>query len=1188
MAGPTNTGITGEDRDEEHEIDLNQDDPKEAVTAGLTEDQIGLNARQQTELSDPTRPENFAGAKSAQTVTDEVSATDPGYSSGHDSGVSQKEQYDTALAGASEGRHAGTYLDYLVAQKKFVEEQRKRDVALAAAMLTLPGLMNAITDLGKDYDKEEEAQNEVQAAALIVTDQLEQKIEELDNKIAEQEQFIADLKEKMASGEHDSELRNMTIELDSAELRLEALQQLRAAQAAEAESLIRESGELEQKFAEAKAEQERIEAIAKGVQDGTITLTDAEKEQLEIDTKASSDRLAELTLDRTRLQNRVDFAAGGMSPADGFVAMLTARNPDGSFANGLDPDEVKAQADLMTTFIEIRSDGIISGDDLKLMKSKLDATNMTEEQKAERFENIQKMFPGTGLGFRATEDGPTLYGEEAAAAIVAGLRSEVTQTNEQFNDISTIASTMVNQLAEQRQGLRDEIRAHEEELAKMKAGESIHILPGTSEEMAAAQIAVKEAEIRNAESRLNLIETTIDGTRTQLEETRQNYLETNQKLQDLEAQRSTVSGAELEQLNTDIAALEGQLETYKQSVIDLSDRANMARAISEISIRIEGKSHTCSAEVSAELHKGAVIDERTRITNALSQATLDGKISQAEFNQINEMFVKAQVSQETRRAFVEAVNNSGGRLGTGEFDADGNEIYLSKEESAAQLLRDMAQVEQEIKQTSSQLDGVNAEIARLEAEQARIDTEIAAAQEVVDEEVSQTAEVEADAAGAVAASMKYSSMSEYVLDNYYHGPMGNENGTSLFDAAKDPNKILTDSSGNAVFMDTETQQLYTLKMNGDEVAKDADGNQIKQAVSHEDTVDLYNKMFENKLLPRNFLPDGDGFGVGSIRIFESEVAFEPSQYDGFVGTSYAALSGGMGKDGLMNNIRASVEAQKAEEAIAVAEKAVLEGASGAQSVEVERLQGERADVAQALAALQQRRSNLQAQSTGSGNTGDNNDTSAPALKTSPEMQETLPKVYAQVDKTVGSGVISRADLDQALGADASPELRAQIEASLERDGIEIQEPDDADNTLVSTLDNSDANMTLEERMETAMAAFPFLGIGPFQVEPIPTNTFQPDPNNIYPGGMAYQSFADNEFELTHAPGDASYKEPINNGTASVPAAGETFTLAMTNQLNKETQGSVSAEEALRLEREEELRMAANNPANQGGGGGMLT
>ena len=1188
MAGPTNTGITGEDRDEEQDIDLNQDDPKEAVTAGLTEDQIGLNARQQSELSDPTRPENFAGAKTAQTVTDEVGAADPGYSSGHDSVVSQKEQYDTALAGASHGRHAGTYLDYLVAQRKFIEEQRKRDIAHAAAMATLPGLMNAIIDLGKDYDEEAKEQDAVNEQALAIKAVFDEQIEFVDKNIAETEEIIKGIQEDI---ERNGYTQNAQVQLDAANERLQVMQEIRQELSNEAEELVKANADRAEKFAEAQANHTALEArVAKGIEDGSMT-----EEEAAAALKESSDALREAQDARLRVEQRIDNARDHGEMLKVFIGDITERNPDGTYADSWQPGAIMAKGAMISAYISARSDGYITPDELKDLKDKMDATNMTDAEKQMRMSMIESKFAQSGLGL-ITEDGRKIYGEEAAAALVAGLRGEIEQTNEQFSNISTVASTMVNQLAEQRQGLADDVAKLDLELQylqdmkekgssdiELPEGSSVFVfsnnlelpggadnlaLGGNERDMLEAQIILKQAELNNATSRLNLIEVTIDNTRTQLEETGQKYAETNGQLQDLIAQRSSTSGDDLTKLNADIAELEGQLETYKQSVIDLSERADMARAISELSIRIEGKSNSCGIDANAELFKAGVIDKRTDIINALKVAAHDGKMTQDEFNQINALFDDAQVSQASRLAFVEAFTKNGGLLGTGELDADGNEIFLSREETTAQLMREMAQVEAEIEQTSAELDSLRAEVAAKRTEVEQLNTAIQTAQEAVNKETTKTAEVEADAEGAVAGRMEYTSMSDYVMSNFHYGVFGNKEKMSLADAVNDPNMILKDDQGNAVYMDNETQELYTLDANGEKVA-----------VRHEDTVDLYNEMFENKLLPRNFMPDGDGIlGFGS-----TEVAFEPSKHDSFLGTVALALRGNMGEEQFNENVAKSVAAQRAEQDAALAEKAELEGKSGGKAAELAALEGDRSAASRELAALEQRLSNMQAQAN-SGNNSNNDATSGPALRTSNEMQLALQDVHSKVDQA--AGVITREDLDQALGANASPELREQIEAALERDGIEIQEPDDPDNSLANNVENTDVD--IEVRTTSAMtASFPFLGIGPFQVEPIQTNTFQPDPNNIYPGPAAIGSFADNEFAETHAPGDASYKEPINNGTSTLVAALEKFSEAIANKLNTESQGGVSAEEALRLEREEELRMAANNPVNQGGGG-MLT
>jgi len=198
-----------------------------------------------------------------------------------------------------------------------------------------------------------------------------------------------------------------------------------------------------------------------------------------------------------------------------------------------------------------------------------------------------------------------------------------------------------------------------------------------------------------------------------------------------------------------------------------------------------------------------------------------------------------------------------------------------------------------------------------------------------------------------------------------------------------------------------------------------------------------------------------------------------------------------------------------------------------------------------------------------------------ALETSEDMQIGLEKVYAQVE----GGTITQDNIDSALGADASPELRAKIEQSLENDGYKIINPDEpnADNNVEENVSN---NLT---------ASYPVVGIGPFEVPQIQTQQPQTDPNGVYPSGN-YSSFADNEFNDTNpsfAKGyEPTYAEPTNNGTENIPQAGETFALAQLNQTTTPpAQDNDTAAEIIRMQREAELRIAEMGPTNQGGGAG---
>ena len=258
----------------------------------------------------------------------------------------------------------------------------------------------------------------------------------------------------------------------------------------------------------------------------------------------------------------------------------------------------------------------------------------------------------------------------------------------------------------------------------------------------------------------------------------------------------------------------------------------MHKAFSDLASKIEGKSNTCSATAQGELDKINEIDARTAFTNDLIKVTADGELDQNEIAAMQAAFDQANIDPESRRQFLEAFTSSGGAV----IQADGQR--LTGDQATEALISQLAQVREEIQDTTMELNDVQAQIAALELEQQQVNSELNAAREEASKESGETVEIQEDAA-AVSTAMTYSSMSDYVLSNFNHMYMGNREGMSLSDAANDPSKILT-HNGESVFVDNETQELYTLQRNEDgSIAIGDDGKQIKVAVSDEDTVDLY-------------------------------------------------------------------------------------------------------------------------------------------------------------------------------------------------------------------------------------------------------------------------------------------------------------------------------------------------------------
>lgn len=1265
MAEPTNPGQnTGDEEEQERLFDGNDpDEVKETVAAGLTSEEIGINALSSDELSDPTRPENHAGGeKSAQEVTNELDESAQGYASGHDSGVSQKEQYDVAMSGAAIGRHEGTYFDEIQQQRELKLREERRNIAVRA-VTTYAQLLNFGYQIGQDLA--ETAADVAETASRVAETErvMNEVLEQYDDTIEEKQNRIDELLERQRDGSlSDAEMAELT----TTQTQVDNLQMVRDALANERDQLVEDQRNSEQALAEAQqAYNEKMEEVREAQRTGEGDIDALRRELADLGTRRD-----ELDAQNVRVNKRVDFALEGAEQYEQLRMALTSPELNQS------PDAAQAVSAFAAEFINARADGEISQDDMTRIRARLQDPNMPEQAKVGIAEALQASIAGSGVGVQQA-DGTYVYGQDALDTLLGGLQREVEAADTDYAEISSDATQTISQLESQRATLQDELTAHREELEAIENGTSALLLGAgglgalgegfaqnddTPEEMQAAQRALKMAEIENAESRLALLDNTIGRTQEQLDQTRQSYVEAHQHLRDLQDQKA-ISGND-DRFDAQIAETQARIDNYRDEIEALGDRAILAQAVSELAIRIEGKSNSCGANAAVEYAKADVINARTAVANYIGIAAEDGKISQNEMDNIHIMFKTAQISDASRDAFVRAFAATGGEV----QDASGE--YVSGAEASAILASQIAEVREQQVETREQIAStsedraeIQQQIAALQAQRAEQQQTLDNAQAALDTESAETAEIVADAQGAQAGMMAYESVFDYMSTNYSHMMMGS--GESVSEVAAQADRMLTDNAGNLVYVNPDTQEMYTLAKNDDgSVARDSNGAQIKVAVSAEDTADLYREMFDNKLLPRNFVPDGDGFlGMG-----KTEVAFaEHSEHDSFsesIGKSL--IPGAMGKEEFSQVIENSVAAQRAEEEAARLAQAeaqsdiegarlALEQASNdlnATDAEIQRLtrelaslqekeqqlqlqqevaQGADRDAVAAIAAtdsnasalnmtetlanleaindgLQERMQEIRAaEESGYGFSSDSerlqqeasdlvaegdalleqinqasegqstegwDGTESMSLETSEEYQQALVDVYRRVE----SGSINKNDLDQALGDNVAPELRQQIEAALERDGIDINEPE---NEVASDLDNTNDDVQLASNAQMT-ASFPFLGIGPFQVDQIPTAAPSPDPNGIYPS-MKYESFADSmEFASTNPTNgpEPTYLDPVNNGTKDTPSAGDTFAMALTNTGAPDTGASVkppqlSPEEAIRLQREEELRMAEN-------------
>ena len=705
------------------------------------------------------------------------------------------------------------------------------------------------------------------------------------------------------------------------------------------------------------------------------------------------------------------------------------------------------------------------------------------------------------------------------------LENIANDSDNKLDDLTDEITLTIYELEEQQNKIRSLLDDQQKELAELQNGTSL-LLQGEDpdSDMGRAQIALKEAEIRNTESRSNLVSTTLENTKTELQDTQDAQAEAKEKIADLKEQLKTADSSEIKGLNSQLTVAEESLQKATDKIDDLGEREKLNQTIMDLSQEAQAASTSCGIDPSVEMEKAMNIDASTAMIDKLSLATSDGKLSQSEISDLKDSFDKAGISDKAQESFINAYASSGGKVGTGELDDQGNEIVLEGNQASDYLM--------------GQLDVA---IAEKEASIAANQATVSQANEVL--------------ASSSERDLELANASVDTVNNM----------SRVVDVIKDGNnEVYVDRGQNGA----EDSYYY---LNDDGTKNNYDPNNPEDAAKI--------SQFEAESNPPQFSPAPPPLTSSFNAIQGLQTLSSPA-----IASSSPFLSSNL-QSTPANAKRFANEDAGGSTYQATAEKDIASDAVIADKSKLDDLEQIKEKVANNEMSKQEAEiaiANVQGQNTtdSAAAGGDNwNGTDGIALTTSEEMQDGLQKVYAQVE----GGSITQENLDNALGADASPELRAKIEQSLENDGYEIVKPDEpnADNGVEADATN---NLT---------ASYPVVGIGPFEVPQIQTQQPQADPNGVYPSGN-YSSFADNEFNDTNpsfAKGyEPTYAVPTNNGTENIPQAGETFALAQTNQLNQATdpspQDNDTAAEIIRMQREAELRMAEMGPANQGGAGGI--
>ncbi|PCK00506.1 MAG: hypothetical protein COA45_01620 [Zetaproteobacteria bacterium] len=444
-----------------------------------------------------------------------------------------------------------------------------------------------------------------------------------------------------------------------------------------------------------------------------------------------------------------------------------------------------------------------------------------------------------------------------------------------FEEIDAQASEMIEALGVDAQDIEKEIATLKQELQDLKDGTS---LLGTDDDPAvtAAQIALKNSEIKSAEARLTLIKETISSTKGQIQETKDQIATAQEKYDNLAEQKriAQMTGDPNKNLagiqkHMDIAQKE--IQAAKDSINDLKDKVKLTESISKIVGSIEVKSQTCGT-LEVELAKAERINAGTELIKTLTSATQDGNINETELAAIKDGMNAAGVSQEAKNEFIASFAATNGTITISDPSSPTGEKVLQGDDLTAHLQSQWTEIKEEQKEAKDAAvdhkavgDTLRLELAALEAKTGQLQSDVTKAEETVTQEQQESDAATAGVAEIKEITLKYDSVYDYMSENYSvtvgYGYLSTDvgKGENIDDVANDPNRALRDQGGNLVYVNPDTQRMYTLQKdeNGD-VARDTDGNQIPVAVSSLETIQLYQKMYDEKLLPRNFFKDEGG------------------------------------------------------------------------------------------------------------------------------------------------------------------------------------------------------------------------------------------------------------------------------------------------------------------------------------------
>lgn len=757
-----------------------------------------------------------------------------------------------------------------------------------------------------------------------------------------------------------------------------------------------------------------------------------------------------------------------------------------------------------------------------------------------------------------------------------GIEQDLEQAEEQLSSLVSTADQAIDTMDEKITELQENLEQQQEELrllqeARAQRLEGVEV--GSEEynnvtEYFDSQIALKEAQINNTETVIGVYESTsaalrqqVDETQTQMRTARENLTEAKRALD------NAGEGADIEALKTQVEKAEQAVQDARNVLGELNKRTefiqNQFDKVEQLTTEYGGAG--VNAEQASVL--AAQINLKTQALTTVASAAEDGTIDASEFQtlsniveQMNPAGMPEDAKQEMQQqiiAYAKEMADAGIKIQTGE-----NQYAESAEDIERLFLSQWKDIQEEKAEVSDDLDTTRSEMEalrqRIEAAQLKVadsQSDLNEAQDLLITEQRETQQALDDAAAAHATLSQYDDINDYMEQNYSMTVMGGSfgDGENIDTVAQDRNRMLQDDGGNFIYMDNEDQRLYTLAKNEDgSIQLDENGDEKKLYLSAEESLAKTREMYENKLVPRNFVSN-DAFP-------------EHSKDDTFAGTLFRSKFG-MDKEQTEENIADNIETQKAQELAAQTEAAEakqrvasLESDIQQKQQAVQNAQSEVSALEQQYAALLAKEAELQrvakannvdlpsqdetqiAQTDTTKDAQDENESDAETSKTNTEetaMEAPAPAYDAEYAQYMGQ-------LEQQIGNQSLSE--AEIDALLAEapEGIDLDrvKSDLTEQGRLMTPEQEVAQSLENQTTQAETIYFPLIGASaPLQTISEPTSA--PSEYGISPGIDGYVSIMDEpggSFQKTNDPNnpDAMYLKPIDNRTDNVIAASESF------------------------------------------------